>query len=70
MFLRTLLMMIKSRRKSHLDFREVGRLTMRVMPNDLDILRHVNNGIYLSLMDRMGVSLPGFGDAHERLIGI
>jgi acyl-CoA thioesterase FadM len=51
MFLRTLLMMIKSRRKSHLDFREVGRLTMRVMPNDLDILRHVNNGIYLSLMD-------------------
>jgi acyl-CoA thioesterase FadM len=51
MLLRTLLMMIRSRRKSRLDFRDVGRVTMRVMPNDLDILRHVNNGIYLSLMD-------------------
>jgi acyl-CoA thioesterase FadM len=51
MLLRTLLMMITSRRKPGKDFREVGRITMRVMPNDLDLLRHVNNGIYLSLMD-------------------
>jgi acyl-CoA thioesterase FadM len=51
MLLRTLLMMISSRRKAPLDFREVGRVTMRVMPNDLDLLGHVNNGIYLSLMD-------------------
>jgi acyl-CoA thioesterase FadM len=43
--------MIRSRRKPRADFREIGRVTMRVMPNDLDILRHVNNGIYLSLMD-------------------
>ena len=49
MLLRTLLMMIRSRRKSRLDFRAVGRVTMRVMPNDLDLLRHVNNGIYLLL---------------------
>jgi acyl-CoA thioesterase FadM len=51
MLLRTLLMMITSRRKPRKDFRDVGRITMRVMPNDLDLLRHVNNGIYLSLMD-------------------
>src|ERR1700712_1094325 len=51
MLLRTVMMMIRSRRKRAADFREVGRVTMRVMPNDLDILRHVNNGIYLSLMD-------------------
>jgi acyl-CoA thioesterase FadM len=51
MLLRTLLMMIASRQKPRTDFREVGRITMRVMPNDLDLLRHVNNGIYLSLMD-------------------
>jgi acyl-CoA thioesterase FadM len=51
MLLRTLLMMIRSRRKAPLDFRAVGRVAMRVMPNDLDLLRHVNNGIYLSLMD-------------------
>jgi acyl-CoA thioesterase FadM len=51
MLLRTLIMMLTSRRKPRIDFREVGRLRMRVMPNDTDILRHVNNGIYLSLMD-------------------
>jgi acyl-CoA thioesterase FadM len=51
MLLRTLLMMITSRRKPTKDFREVGRVTMRVMPSDLDLLGHVNNGIYLSLMD-------------------
>jgi acyl-CoA thioesterase FadM len=51
MLLRTLLMMIASRRKPRKDFREVGRVRMRVMPNDLDLLGHVNNGIYLSLMD-------------------
>ena len=26
--------------------------------------------LYLSLMDRMGVELPSFGDATERLAGI
>jgi acyl-CoA thioesterase FadM len=51
MLLRTLLMMITSRRKPRKDFHEVGRVRMRVMPNDLDLLGHVNNGIYLSLMD-------------------
>jgi acyl-CoA thioesterase FadM len=51
MLLRTLLMMITSRRKWKQDFREVGRVTLRVMPGDLDLLGHVNNGIYLSLMD-------------------
>jgi acyl-CoA thioesterase FadM len=51
MLLRTLLMMISSRRKPRTHFTEVGRVVMRVMPNDLDLLGHVNNGIYLSLMD-------------------
>ncbi|HEX4444306.1 MAG TPA: acyl-CoA thioesterase [Galbitalea sp.] len=51
LLLRTLLLMMTSRRRPPLDFREVGRVRMRVLPNDTDILRHVNNGIYLSLMD-------------------
>jgi acyl-CoA thioesterase FadM len=51
LLLRTLLMMLTSRRKSRLTFRDVGRISLRVMPNDLDLLGHVNNGIYLSLMD-------------------
>jgi acyl-CoA thioesterase FadM len=51
MLLRTLLLLMTAGRKPRIDFREVGRLRMRVLPNDTDILRHVNNGIYLSLMD-------------------
>ncbi|WP_407343863.1 acyl-CoA thioesterase [Pengzhenrongella phosphoraccumulans] len=27
------------------------RTALRVLPNDLDLLRHMNNGVYLSLMD-------------------
>lgn len=51
MLLRTLLLMVMSRRRSRLDFRDVGRIAMRVVPGDLDLLRHVNNGVYLSIMD-------------------
>ena len=51
MLLRTLLMMLTSRRRSKLTFRDVGRVTMRVLPTDIDLLGHINNGIYLSLMD-------------------
>lgn len=51
MLLRTLWLLLTTGRKPHLDFREVGRMRMRVWPNDTDILHHVNNGIYLSLMD-------------------
>jgi acyl-CoA thioesterase FadM len=30
---------------------EPWRTPLRVFPNDLDLLRHVNNGVYLTLMD-------------------
>jgi acyl-CoA thioesterase FadM len=30
---------------------DVTRTPLRVMPNDLDLLRHMNNGSYLTLMD-------------------
>jgi acyl-CoA thioesterase FadM len=63
MLLRTLIMMVTSRRRSKLDFRDIGRVRMRVMPNDLDLLGHVNNGIYFSLMDlgRMDLFLRSGG---------
>jgi acyl-CoA thioesterase FadM len=51
MLLRTLWTMLASRRRSPLDFRDVSRVRLRVVPSDLDILKHVNNGVYLSLMD-------------------
>ena len=44
-------MMLTSRRRSKLNFRDVGRVSMRVLPTDIDLLGHINNGIYLSLMD-------------------
>ena len=33
------------------------RTPFRVLPTDLDVLRHVNNGVYLSLMDLARVDL-------------
>ncbi len=51
MFLRTLWTLVRARRRSKLTTSDVGRLAMRVLPNDLDVQRHVNNGVYLSLMD-------------------
>jgi len=35
------------------------RTPFRVLPTDLDVLRHVNNGVYLSLMDLGRVDLMG-----------
>ena len=51
MFLRTMLRMWRSRRAARLSMLEVSRIRMRVLPNDLDILGHMNNGVYFSYMD-------------------
>lgn len=37
--------------KSKLGINEVARRTFRVWPTDLDAFNHVNNGVYLSIMD-------------------
>lgn len=41
----------RSKRRSPLGMRDVGRITLRVWPTDLDVLGHMNNGVYLSIMD-------------------
>ena len=51
MILRTLLQLLLSRRRSKLDVHDVGRMRLRVLPTDLDILGHMNNGVYFSIMD-------------------
>lgn len=51
MLLRTILTLLRARRRPPLDIHDVGRMAMRVLPNDLDVQRHINNGVYLSLMD-------------------
>lgn len=39
------------RREGQIDAYSVARLPLRVLPTDLDLLRHVNNGVYFSLFD-------------------
>ena len=39
------------RRGPRLDPHDVGRIKFRVLPTDLDVLGHMNNGVYLSIMD-------------------
>ena len=48
---RTLMLFWSARRRPALGMRDVGRMTLRVLPTDLDVLGHMNNGVYLSIMD-------------------
>ena len=48
---RTLLHLLRSRRASRLQVLDVGRVRFRVVPTDLDVLGHMNNGVYFSIMD-------------------
>ncbi len=43
--------MFRSRRRPPLGIHDVGRLRLRVVLTDLDVLGHMNNGVYFSLMD-------------------
>jgi len=51
MIFRTILHLLRSRRAPKLDMHDVGRVRMRVVPTDLDVLGHMNNGVYFSIMD-------------------
>lgn len=52
MLFRTLLhMLFLSRRKPTLGHYEVARTRFITLPTDLDVNRHMNNGVYFSIMD-------------------
>ncbi|GHG60148.1 thioesterase [Sinomonas cellulolyticus] len=51
LLLRTLLLLITSRRRPSLSIWEASSLKLRVLPTDIDVAMHVNNGMYFSLMD-------------------
>lgn len=51
MIFRTMLHVILSRFGRRLDHWDVARARFRVLPTDLDILKHMNNGVYLSIAD-------------------
>lgn len=48
---RTLLILLKARRRPAMTPWETGVITLRALPTDIDILMHINNGQYFSLFD-------------------
>lgn len=48
---RTIIHLILSHRAPRIDPHGVGTIRLRVLPTDIDVLGHMNNGVYLSLMD-------------------
>lgn len=50
---------VRSLRKSRLGLLDESVLQMRVRPGDCDVMLHVNNGRYLSLMDIGRIDLAG-----------
>ncbi|HEY0215790.1 MAG TPA: acyl-CoA thioesterase [Cellulomonas sp.] len=51
MYLRLLLLRARARRRGPLSVWDTARTPMRVGLRDLDLLRHVNNGTYLTMLD-------------------
>jgi acyl-CoA thioesterase FadM len=51
MIFRTMLHALISRFGKRLGHWDVARTNFRVLPTDLDILKHMNNGVYLSIAD-------------------
>jgi acyl-CoA thioesterase FadM len=48
---RLLIVLLRARNRRPLDLSGVSRVAMRVLPNDLDLNLHLNNGRYLTIMD-------------------
>ena len=51
LFMRLLWLRLVGRFRSSVDLLGPVRTPFRVWPTDLDVLRHVNNGVYLSILD-------------------
>ena len=64
---RTILQLLRSRRGTRIGMHDVGRTPFRVLPTDLDVLGHMNNGVYLSIMDLARMDLMIRAGAWSRL---
>jgi len=53
LYLRLIWTLLRTRRLPRIDVRDELERTFRVLPNDLDINRHMNNGRYLTMIDLM-----------------
>ena len=57
LWFRLLWLLVSSRRQTTLSALDTCRTPFGVLPSDLDVLRHMNNGRYLSIMDLARVDL-------------
>lgn len=57
LYLRLVLLGLTSHRRPRIDLWDTATLGFRVLPTDLDVLRHMNNGRYLTIMDLGRVDL-------------
>ena len=64
---RTLLVMLR-RPRTLIDIMDVGRMEFRVLPSDLDVMGHMNNGVYLSIMDLGRMDLMRKAGAWDHLV--
>ena len=51
LWFRILFIKLTWRRRSKVTIDEVSSVTLRVMPSDLDVYKHMNNGVFLTIMD-------------------
>lgn len=58
---------VRNRRAPRLQVDDVSRIDYRVLPSDIDLLGHMNNGRYLSFMDLGRVDLTNRTGIAERL---
>ncbi len=54
---RLIWLLLTQRRRARINLLDACDTRMRVLPNDLDVLLHVNNGVYLTLADLGRVDL-------------
>ncbi len=64
---RTILQLLRSRRRPPLAITDVGRAPFRTLLTDIDVLGHMNNGVYFSIMDLGRMDLMIRAGAWEKL---
>ncbi len=57
LYFRLIWIIVRSFFKPRVDFADKISLTLHILPNDLDINRHLNNGRYLTLLDLASIEL-------------
>ncbi len=57
LYFRLILIIVCSFFKPRVDFADKISLNLRILPNDLDINRHLNNGRYLTILDLGSIDL-------------